>query len=172
MVQISGGLGELITQGMSGTVRILSDGAGQSNLFNPGLCWVHIERGLRKLSGHSRGQRRDIAEMQDLLWQYYQQLKQYKENPSKVFKAELGHRFDQIFGRSVIFFQVAERPTFESNRAGHGFCQNKTAHLYDTKRLPKSYTEMRYTEKPLESFAASRSRPVFSLFHPHSLPFL
>ena len=92
-------LGGLMSQGMSETLRILSDGAGQFNLLNHGLCWVHVERGLRKLSGHSRGQRRDIAEMQDLLWQYYQQLKQYKENPSEVFKSELCHQFDKIFGR-------------------------------------------------------------------------
>jgi Transposase IS66 family len=92
-------LGGLMTQGMSGTLRILSDGAGQFNLLNHGLCWVHVERGLKKLSGHTQGQRQDIAEMQDLLWEYYQQLQQYKENPSEVFKAELWHRFDQIFGR-------------------------------------------------------------------------
>ncbi len=92
-------LGGLMTQGISGTIRILSDGAGQFNLLNHGLCWVHIERGLRKLSGHSRGQRRDISEMQDLLWRYYQRLKQYKLAPSPAFKTELWHQFDQIFGR-------------------------------------------------------------------------
>jgi hypothetical protein len=92
-------LGGLMTQGISGTLRILSDGAGQFNLLNHGLCWVHIERGLRKLSGHSQGQRRDISEMQDFLWQYYQRLKQYKLTPSPDFKTELWHQFDQIFGR-------------------------------------------------------------------------
>ncbi len=49
--------------------------------------------------GHTQGQRQDIAEMQGLLWEYYQQLTQYKENPSEAFKAELWQRFDQIFGR-------------------------------------------------------------------------
>jgi Transposase IS66 family len=92
-------LGGLMAQGMSGSLRILSDGARQFNLLNHGLCWVHIERGLRKLSGHTQGQRQDIAEMQDLLWEYYQQLQQYKENPTEGFKAELWQRFDQIFGR-------------------------------------------------------------------------
>jgi Transposase IS66 family len=92
-------LGGLMSQGMSVSLRILSDGAGQFNLLNHGLCWVHIERGLKKLSGHTQGQRQDIAEMQGLLWEYYQQLRQYKENPSEAFKAELWQRFDQIFGR-------------------------------------------------------------------------
>lgn len=92
-------LGGLMAQGMSGSMRILSDGARQFNLLNHGLCWVHIERGLKKLSGHSQGQRQDIAEMQDLLWKYYQQLRQYKENPNEILKSELWQRFDQIFGR-------------------------------------------------------------------------
>jgi Transposase IS66 family len=92
-------LGGLMGQGVSSTLRILSDGARQFDLLNHGLCWVHVERGLRKLSGHSPGQNRDIAEIQDLLWQYYQELRCYKENPSDDFKSELWDQFDQIFGR-------------------------------------------------------------------------
>ena len=92
-------LGGLMSQGMSASLRILSDGARQFNLLNHGLCWVHIERGLKQLSGHTQGQRQDIAEMQDLLWEYYQQLKGYQENPSDGLKADLWQRFDQIFGR-------------------------------------------------------------------------
>lgn len=92
-------LGGLTTQRLSKTLRILSDGARQFNLLHHGLCWVHVERGLRKLSGHSRGQRQDIEQMQNLFWQYYQQLKAYKLNPSQELKIELAHQFDQIFGR-------------------------------------------------------------------------
>lgn len=92
-------LGGLMAQGVSQTLGILSDGAGQFKLLNHGLCWVHIERGLRKLSGHSVGQRQDIAEMQGLLWEYYQQLKQYQQQPSAPLKLTLWHRFDEIFGR-------------------------------------------------------------------------
>lgn len=124
-------LGGLMSQGVSGTLRILSDGAGQFNLLNHGLCWVHIERGLRKLSGHSQGQRRDITEMQDLLWQYYQQLKQYKENPSDVFKSELWHQFDQIFGRCY-------RDKTELNRVLHHIRDHKVELLQvlDYPKLP------------------------------------
>jgi uncharacterized coiled-coil protein SlyX len=95
-------LGGLTAQRLSKTLRILSDGARQFDLLNHGLCWVHMERSLRKLSGHSRGQRHDIGQMQDLLWQHYQQLKDYKQNPSEALKIELWHRFDQVFGRCFL----------------------------------------------------------------------
>ena len=42
-------IGGLNIAGRSEILRILSDGAGQFNVMQHGLCWVHIERGLRKL---------------------------------------------------------------------------------------------------------------------------
>jgi Transposase IS66 family len=111
-------LGGLMSQGVSSTLRILSDGARQFDLLNHGLCWVHVERGLRKLSGHSPGQNRDIAEMQDLLWQYYQELRRYKENPNDDFKSKLWDQFDQIFGRCY-------RDKTELNRVLHHIRENK-----------------------------------------------
>jgi hypothetical protein len=71
-------LGGVMSQGMNEPLRILSDGAGQFNVLCHGLCWVHAERGLRRLQGDTQQQRQNIAEMQDLLWDYYRQLQQYQ----------------------------------------------------------------------------------------------
>jgi hypothetical protein len=52
-----------------------------------GLCWIHAERSLRRLQGHTVEQCQNIDSMQQLLWDYYQQLKAYQQEPSLKFKA-------------------------------------------------------------------------------------
>jgi hypothetical protein len=95
-------LGGLTIEGRSEPLRILSDGAGQFNIMTHGLCWVHIERGLRKLEGNTDPERDNIAEIQGLLWEYYQELKQYQQQPSTDGSIKLQSRFDEIFGRCYI----------------------------------------------------------------------
>lgn len=83
-------------------LRILSDGAGQFNIMTHGLCWIHIERGLRKLEGSTALERDNILEMQGLLWEYYQDLKLYQQHPTTACSLNLQAKFDQIFGRCYI----------------------------------------------------------------------
>ena len=96
-------LGGLIESGMSEEMRILSDGAGQFNLFVHALCWIHAERSIRKLEGSTVRFRDNIAEVQDLIWDYYQELKAYQGAPTEDEKARLSHRFDEIFGRCYLY---------------------------------------------------------------------
>ncbi|AFY92172.1 IS66 family transposase [Chamaesiphon minutus] len=95
-------LGGLNIVGRSEALRIISDGAGQFNVMQHGLCWVHIERGLRKLEGDNKQERENIIEMQGLLWNYYQELKQYQQQPNREFSLSLQSKFDEIFGRCYI----------------------------------------------------------------------
>ena len=95
-------LGGLSIVGRSEPLRILSDGAGQFNVMQHGLCWVHIERGLRKLEGNNEKERKNIVEMQGLLWDYYQELKQYQQQPTQEISLSLQSKFDEIFGRYYI----------------------------------------------------------------------
>jgi Transposase IS66 family len=95
-------IGGLSIEGRSEPLRILSDGAGQFNVMQHGLCWVHIERGLRKLEGNNEQERDNIVEMQGLLWDYYQELKQYQQQPSSETSLRLLGKFDETFGRCYI----------------------------------------------------------------------
>ena len=95
-------LGGVMSKGVNAPLRILSDGAGQFNVLCHGLCWVHAERGLRRLPGNTPQQRHNIADMQDLLWQYYRQLQQYQLHPTSARKTELWQTFDQVFGRCYV----------------------------------------------------------------------
>ena len=95
-------LGGLSIADRNEPLRILSDGAGQFNVMQHGLCWVHMERGLRKLEGDNEQERKNIVEMQELLWGYYQELKQYQQQPSREISLNLQDKFDDIFGRFYI----------------------------------------------------------------------
>jgi uncharacterized coiled-coil protein SlyX len=95
-------LGGFSIVGRSEPLRILSDGAGQFNVMQHGLCWVHMERGLRKLEGNNEHERENIVEMQGLLWDYYQELKQYQQQPSRKIALSLQDKFDETFGRCYI----------------------------------------------------------------------
>ncbi|MGF1497282.1 MAG: hypothetical protein ACFB8W_10725 [Elainellaceae cyanobacterium] len=83
-------LGGVMGQGIDAPLRILSDGAGQFNVFVHGLCWVHAERGLRRLVADTPQQQQNIAEMQQLLWQYYRQLQQYQQQPTPAVARNCG----------------------------------------------------------------------------------
>ena len=95
-------LGGAIEQGVDIHLKILSDGAPQFNVLVHALCWIHAERALRRLSGETPEETQNIEEMQQLLWEYYQQLKAYQQNPESTLKLQLEQDFEQLFGRCFL----------------------------------------------------------------------
>ena len=92
-------LGSAIEHGLSPDLVILSDGARQFDVLVHALCWIHMERGIRRLPGVTAQQRQEIETVQDELWEYYRQLKAYQDNPIVEEKQRLSQRFDEIFGQ-------------------------------------------------------------------------
>ncbi len=92
-------LGSALEGGVSPELVVLSDGAKQFAILVHALCWVHAERGIRRLSGATAQQRQDIAEVTSDLWDYYQELKAYQQQPTAEERERLDRRFDEIFGR-------------------------------------------------------------------------
>ncbi len=78
---------------------VLSDGAKQFAILVHALCWVHMERSLRRLNGVTAQQRQEIEQVQDSLWAYYLELKAYQEQPTLQDSERLEARFDEIFGQ-------------------------------------------------------------------------
>ncbi|MCG8363244.1 MAG: transposase [Pseudanabaenales cyanobacterium] len=99
-------LGGAIEQGVDIHLKILSDGAPQFNVLVHALCWIHAERALCRLSGETPQQTQNIEEMQQLLWEYYQQLKAYQQNPDAALKLPLEQDFDQLFGRCFLNYSA------------------------------------------------------------------
>src|SRR5271157_5117692 len=82
---------------------IVSDDAGQFNVGQHGLCWVHAERLVHKLDAFTDENRTAQATARKLIWNFYRDLKAYRCGPTKQRKAALRARFDRIFTRKTGF---------------------------------------------------------------------
>ena len=76
---------------------IVSDDAGQVNLLQHALCWVHTERLVHTMIPLNENHREDIAKVRGDIWGFYAELKAYKTTPKKRKKKALSDRFDRIF---------------------------------------------------------------------------
>jgi hypothetical protein len=91
-------LGSLLEHGVINPyLVILSDDAGQFDVLLHALCWIHAERSIHKLVGFNDAQRDALEEMRTQIWEFYSELKSYKQTPGTKKKAELEKRFDEIF---------------------------------------------------------------------------
>lgn len=93
---------------LDGTV-ILSDDAGQFNVGEHALCWVHAERLIYKLDTFTAAARHAKERVRALIWWFYADLKAYRLAPDRRRKAALKARFDRIFKRQT-GFATLDRP--------------------------------------------------------------
>ena len=103
-----------IDGGFSREKIILSDGARQFNLFNHALCWIHAERALKKIIPVDDEEKKAVEYACDLVWNFYDELKEYKKSPSMPQKNYLENRFDEIFSMPMHGFSIA--PIFANFR--------------------------------------------------------
>jgi len=68
---------------VAGTV-VLSDDAGQFNVGDHALCWVHAERLIHKLDCFCERQRREKERIRTRIWWLYADLRAYKEKPARI----------------------------------------------------------------------------------------
>ena len=76
---------------------VLSDDAGQFDFLLHGLCWIHAERAIHKLTGFNDEQRKALGSIRTQIWDFYCQLKVYRDRPDTFTKEKLETRFDEIF---------------------------------------------------------------------------
>jgi Transposase IS66 family len=97
---------------------MVSDDAGQFNVGQHALCWIHAERLVHKLETftgprrsaqqHRRGLRRltallGISPLHGLRRWFYVGLKAYRLDPARSRRSEVRTRFDRIFRRRTGF---------------------------------------------------------------------
>jgi hypothetical protein len=82
---------------------VLSDDAGQFDVGQHALCWVHAERLVHKLDTFTDLHRTAQQQMRTLIWNFYADLKVYRANPGKSRRLALRARFDRIFRRRTGF---------------------------------------------------------------------
>lgn len=98
--------GSIKAHGLLTDTVIVSDDAGQFNVGQHGLCWIHAERLVHKLDTFSDAQRTAQQKLRALIWRFYRDLKTYRLNPTAARKASLRARFDRIFTRKTGFLTL------------------------------------------------------------------
>jgi hypothetical protein len=96
-------VGSLIENGFQNDIVIVSDDAGQFNVFLHALCWIHAERTIHKLVGISSAHQQALDHIRCQIWQFYAELKAYKAAPDQEKKNALNARFDEIFTCQTCF---------------------------------------------------------------------
>ena len=90
-------IGSIIEHGLSKELVIVSDDAGQFNVLLHSLCWIHANRAIDKIVPFTDQAKKDLESVKDQIWQLYEGLKAYKQNPRAADKKRLNAMFDQIF---------------------------------------------------------------------------
>ena len=89
--------GSLAARGVLDGTVIVSDGAGQFDIGEHALCWVHAERLVHKLDAFTEDRRVAKVAIRDRIWKLYADMKAYACLPTPGVKAELATRFDALF---------------------------------------------------------------------------
>jgi hypothetical protein len=95
--------GSIHAHGFLRDAVVLSDDAGQFDIGQHALCWVHAERLVHKLDAFTDLHRTAQQRMRKLIWNFYADLKVYQVNPSNNRRLALRARFDRIFRRRTGF---------------------------------------------------------------------
>ena len=94
-------IGSIVEHGLSEHLVVVSDDAGQFNVLLHALCWIHANRAIDKIIPFSAQAEKDLDAVKDQVWQLYEGLKAYKQNPNPKEKDRLKDRFDQIFTQTT-----------------------------------------------------------------------
>ncbi len=95
--------GSVQAHGLLRKMVIVSDDAGQFDVGQHALCWVHAERLVHKLDTFTNLHHAAQKHVRALIWRLYADLKAYRAEPSARRRGELRARFDRIFQRRTGF---------------------------------------------------------------------
>ena len=94
-------IGAVLAHGLPKSLVIVSDDAGQFNIFLHALCWIHAERSINKLIAPDEHRRNILEKVRKQIWDFYDELKAYKKAPSNDDKIRLNVKFDGIFDQKT-----------------------------------------------------------------------
>jgi hypothetical protein len=120
-------IGSVLHHGLPKSLVIVSDDAGQFNVLNHALCWIHAERTLNKLIAPNEEKRKVLEDVRKQVWNFYNDLKAYKISPEETKKIQLEDKFDEIFTQKTDYQML--------NLALSRLYENKAELLTDRKSL-------------------------------------
>lgn len=89
-------VGSILSKDFLIDLTIMSDDAGQFNIFRHILCWVHAERKINELIPLNDTHAKDIKYVRSLFWSIYALLKEYKLAPKDKLKRQVEKDFDAM----------------------------------------------------------------------------
>ena len=81
-----------------------------------GLCWIHEERHYEKMIPIVPYHQELLKKVISQIWDYYKELKLYKENPNEEDKIRLNIEFDDIFTQQTGYDALNERVRLTFNK--------------------------------------------------------
>lgn len=99
-------LGSLIAHGVSPHLVVLSDGASQFEVLVHASCWIHAERPLARLVPASEEQRTVVEAIRQQIWELYQDLKAFRQQPEPEQQPSLRARFEALVGQRTAFVSI------------------------------------------------------------------
>jgi hypothetical protein len=90
---------------------LICDDAPQFKLVTQqlALCWVHDGRLYKKLDPCVPGNRQLLDSFLDKYWEFYRQLLEYRENPTKKDHVRLDNEFDELFSTQTDYYALDQR---------------------------------------------------------------
>jgi hypothetical protein len=89
-------MGGLLAHGIPTNFSIISDDAGQFNVFDHALCWIHAERLINRLIALNDEHINAVDAVREQLWQLYRDLKAYKLEPTASQAEDIRFRFQMM----------------------------------------------------------------------------
>jgi Transposase IS66 family len=96
-------MGSVLTHGLPIEMAIVSDEAGQFNVFAHALCWIHAERGISRLIPFNDNQRKAQSWVQRQIWNLYGDLKTSQAAPTETLKQAISQGFDHLCATQTDF---------------------------------------------------------------------
>jgi len=158
-------LGQVIAQGVSPDLVILSDGAEQFNLLAHAACWVHAERPLVRLIPYNETHRAVIAGVRQQIWELYQDLQAYREKPDPAAKAVLESRFEALCAQRTVYPSInnvlKEMRQHKADLLRVFECPAVPLHNNGTESIIRVYVQKRKISGSTRSPAGRRCRDTF-----------
>lgn len=89
-------MGGLLAQGIPVNLAIISDDAGQFNVFDHALCRIHAERIINRLIPLNDDHVKAVDGAREQIWQLYRNLKAYKLAPTVAQAEDIKSRFQAL----------------------------------------------------------------------------
>ncbi len=159
-------LGSVLEHGINPELVVVSDDAGQFNVLLHALCWIHAERTIHKLVGFNDKHRRALEEIRTQIWDFYQDLKAYREAASAEKKVALEARFDELFTTPTAFATLNQALTrLYNNKAELLLVLERPdipLHNNTSERDIREYVKKRKISGSTRSESGRRCRDTFS----------